>query len=41
MSEFENSVVIPLRETLVSKLGFTFDPNDDPNGVFKGMRTIS
>ena len=38
MNEFENSVVIPLRETLVSKLGFTFDPSDDPNGMFKGLR---
>jgi hypothetical protein len=38
MSEFEQSVVIPLRETLVSKLGFSFDPADDPNGVFKGLR---
>jgi len=38
MSELENSVLIPLRETLVSKLGFNFDPTDDPNGVYKGMR---
>jgi hypothetical protein len=38
MSEFEKSVVIPLRETLVSKLGFTFDPDDDPNAVFKEIR---
>jgi hypothetical protein len=38
MSEFEQSVVIPLRETLVSKLGFVFDPDDDPNGVFKWVR---
>jgi len=38
MSEFENSVVKPLRETVVSKLGFTFDPTDDPNSVYKELR---
>lgn len=37
MSEFEQSVVIPLKEALGSKLGFTVD-SDDPNGTFKGMR---
>jgi hypothetical protein len=39
MSEFENSVINPLKESLISKLGFGFDPEDDPNGVYKGMRS--
>jgi len=37
MSEFEKLVVLPLREVLISKLNYKYDPNDDPNGVYKPM----
>ena len=37
MCEFEKSVVLPLRETLISKMGYKYDSNDDPNGIYKWM----
>lgn len=36
MNDLEQKVVNPLRETLISKLGFTVDP-EDQNGLYKNM----